>query len=563
MESNGDIVVVPSLERSIDEKSVLDDKQTGPLSSGNGNEQRTSDQIQEMSNGRLMLLATGMAVVWACTSAAILETAFILPTVGREFSLSDAKAQWIAASYMLTLGCFQVIAGRLCDVYGRKRGLLIGCFTFIIFNVLSAVMPNAIGLIILRGFTGLSSASLLPSSAGLIGILYPKGRKRTFAFTVITTGGAAGAAGGELFGGIFIQYIRWTWRACFMSLAAVTIYPLILGWWLIPSDPPITSKLSVDWLGAISLGSGLLLILLGLTISETSSKRWSTPYLPALLIGGVILLGFFIWRQRYLMRCSRREENNKPPPLIPSSLISKDARNVLMIYMASACTWAYTDSFVVFVSYLFFDVLKLKPFDAGLKLSVTFFSGSMAALVVALTISHVPPRVLMTVGCTLSLISPILFGIRKLDWKFWQCDLWAFLFAAYGTDATIAAGSSIISHTASEDDQSVAAGLFQTSCRLGFAIGLAICTLVRDTVQRQHSSQNISSSEDEANLKGLRAAFWTCSGFLMLAILSVGFGMNGWEMLDKPSSQLSSIREEGTNLKSERDKGDQVQESLV
>ncbi|EIW67477.1 hypothetical protein TREMEDRAFT_64068 [Tremella mesenterica DSM 1558] len=496
MESNGDIVVVPSLERSVDEKADIDDKQTGPLSSGNGNEQRTSDQIQEMSNGRLMLLATGMAVVWACTfstskfqSAAILETAFILPTVGREFSLSDAKAQWIAASYMLTWGCFQVIAGRLCDVYGQKRGLLIGCFTFIIFNVLSAVMPNAIGLIILRGFTGLSSALLLPSSAGLIGILYPKGRKRTFAFTVITTGGAAGAAGGELFGGIFIQYTRWTWRACFMSLAAVTIYPLILGWWLIPADPPITSKLSVDWLGAISLGSGLLLILLGLTISETSSKRWSTPYLPALLIGGVILLGFFIWRQRYLMRCSRREENNKPPPLIPSSLILKDARNVLMIYLASACTWAYTDgdewldqrpswvyrvptwapvrrsgdqtvflSFFVFVSYLYFDVLKLKPFDAGLKLSVTFFSGSMAALVVALSISHVPPRVLMTFGRTLSLISPILFGIRKLDWKFWQCDLWAFLFAAYGTDATIAAGSSIISHTASEDDQSVAAG---------------------------------------------------------------------------------------------------------
>ena len=38
-------------------------------------------------------------------------------------------------------GCFQVIAGRLCDIYGRKKGLLLGAAIWILFSVLSIFMP--------------------------------------------------------------------------------------------------------------------------------------------------------------------------------------------------------------------------------------------------------------------------------------------------------------------------------------------------------------------------------------------------------------------------------------
>lgn len=57
------------------------------------------------------------------------------------------------------------------------------------------------------------------------------------------------------------------------------------------------------------------------------------------------------------------------------------------------------------------------------------------------------------------------------------------------------------------DDQSVASALFQTCSRLGYPIGLAIATIVRDSVEK-------SRQGSEAELDGLRAAMWTCTGLI-------------------------------------------------
>ena len=56
----------------------------------------------------------------------------------------------------------------------------------------------------------------------------------------------------------------------------------------------------------------------------------------------------------------------------------------------------------MFIAYLYFDVLELDALDAGLRLGVTFFSGTVAAAMVALTITRIPPRALMSIGCLIS-----------------------------------------------------------------------------------------------------------------------------------------------------------------
>ncbi|OCF56852.1 hypothetical protein L486_05707 [Kwoniella mangroviensis CBS 10435] len=353
---------------------------------------------------------------------------------------------------------------------------------------------NLASLSVFRALAGIASAIALPASAGIIGSLYPAGRLRTLAFAAITCGGAAGAAGGEL----------------------------------------VADK-AVDWLGACAIGSSIFLLLLTFTLSETEERGWKTPHLPALLVASVLFFAVFAWRQRQLSRSAKNPYNKKPPPLIPLSLLSVKNRNLVVIYIASACTWAMTDSFFVFASYLYFDVLNLSPFQAGLRLSITFFSGTVAALVVALTSSHISPRLLMTLGCLISVVIPVIFAVRGLDWAYWKGDIWALLVIAYGTDATIAAGSTIISQTASPEDQSVASALFQTSCRLGFALGLAISTLVQTSVEKSAlSSYAISTGEQKLNalVDGLRAAQWCNAGYVALAAVLVGFGMKGWQRLD-------------------------------
>ncbi|WVQ65328.1 uncharacterized protein L199_003504 [Kwoniella botswanensis] len=499
------------------------------LENGSGRSNKSSSPVHldsppRLSNTKLFILGTGQVFIWGLTSASILETAFALPVIGVEFDLTPGEVQWVSASMMLTWGCFQLIAGRCCDVFGRKRGYLIGCLGLMLTNIISTFMPNLSSLNVFRALAGIASAIVLPASAGIIGSLYPAGKSRTLAFAAITCGGAAGAAGGELVAGVLIEWTKWTWRPCFLLIGVLTIYPLAIGFMIIPMDPPLTTDKAVDWLGASTIGSSIFLLLLTFTLSETEERGWKTPYLPALLVASLLLFTSFAWRQRQLSRWARTPDDKNPPPLIPLSLLSMNNRNLVVIYIASACTWAMTDSFFVFASYLYFDVLDLSPFQAGLRLSITFFSGNIAALVVALTISHISPRLLMTLGCMISIASPVIFAVRGLDWEYWKGDLWALLVIAYGTDATIAAGSTIISQTVSPEDQSVASALFQTSCRLGFALGLAISTLVQTSVEKSTLSSHANPIEEQklyGLVDGLRAAQWCNAGYIALAAVLV------------------------------------------
>lgn len=142
--------------------------------------------------------------------------------MARDFNVSLTDVQWVAASNMLTWvrfthfvnltdsvqGCLQLIAGRLCDVFGRKRGYIIGCVTSTLFNIMATFMPNLASLNVARALSGISAAIILPASSGLIGSLYPPGRRRTLAYAAISCGGCAGAGLGELIAGAFITTSR-------------------------------------------------------------------------------------------------------------------------------------------------------------------------------------------------------------------------------------------------------------------------------------------------------------------------------------------------------------------
>jgi MFS family permease len=81
----------------------------------------------------------------------------ILPVIAEEFGVSKSQVQWVAASNTivwvsfhsgltvlieLTLkGSLQIIAGRCCDIYGRKRAFHVGMACFVIATFLSAFMP--------------------------------------------------------------------------------------------------------------------------------------------------------------------------------------------------------------------------------------------------------------------------------------------------------------------------------------------------------------------------------------------------------------------------------------
>src|SRR6516225_9248713 len=80
-----------------------------------------------------------------------------LPRMAKDLGSSTTDLQWVISVYMLALGAFMVPAGRIGDIFGRKRALLAGVAMFGITSVLCAVAPAAPMLIAFRALQGVSS----------------------------------------------------------------------------------------------------------------------------------------------------------------------------------------------------------------------------------------------------------------------------------------------------------------------------------------------------------------------------------------------------------------------
>ena len=133
-----------------------------------------------------------------------------LPRMASEFASSAADLQWVISVYMLTLGAFMVPAGRLGDIFGRRRALLVGVTVFGLASVLCALAPTVTLLIAFRAVQGLGAALIFPVSVSVL----------TNAFDAAKSGHAIGLAYGiaglgnavgPLIGGLLTDTVGWRW----------------------------------------------------------------------------------------------------------------------------------------------------------------------------------------------------------------------------------------------------------------------------------------------------------------------------------------------------------------
>src|SRR5699024_11595942 len=78
-----------------------------------------------------------------------------LPTVGRELEVPDGYLQWVISGYLLSVGAFMLVAGRVSDLLGRRRVLLTGLAAFGAGSLCCALAPNLPLLILARVLQGI------------------------------------------------------------------------------------------------------------------------------------------------------------------------------------------------------------------------------------------------------------------------------------------------------------------------------------------------------------------------------------------------------------------------
>lgn len=191
------------------------------------------------------------------------------------------NAAWLAASYNVTQGAFVLIGGRLGEIYGHKRLLMIACAWWLVWEFAAGFAPNVIALCVFRGLSGVGGGLMTPNCVALLGITFPPGKKRNVAFGLFGAMAPVGAAGGCMFAALLGQLTEWKWEFFFPYALQV----------------PYTRNQMLTDTGRTLVGAVIFSgALLSLPWDSPQDQHGSIDYFGAYLgVGGLILFNF-VWK---------------------------------------------------------------------------------------------------------------------------------------------------------------------------------------------------------------------------------------------------------------------------
>src|ERR1700720_3275134 len=163
-----------------------------------------------------ILAVLGIAQLMVILDSTIVNIA--LPTAQHDLLFSNADRQWIVTAYSLAFGSLLLLGGRIGDIIGRKRALVIGLVGFAVASAIGGASVDFPMLVIARTVQGAFGALLAPSVLALLTTTFADPKERGKAFGIYGAIAGAGGALGLLLGGILTSYVSWRWTL-FVNLA--------------------------------------------------------------------------------------------------------------------------------------------------------------------------------------------------------------------------------------------------------------------------------------------------------------------------------------------------------
>jgi EmrB/QacA subfamily drug resistance transporter len=219
--------------------------------------------------------------------------ALAVPELQRDLSLSATGTQWIVNAYLLSLSALFAFGGRLADIAGHRRMVVIGVIVFAGASALCGATPTGelaeAWMIAFRVIQGAGAAIMFPAALAIVVAAFPVAQRgRAMAIFFGITG--ALTAVGPLAGGYLTE---WTWRSIFWINVPVAIIALVLTARAKPADDRRPGP--IDWPGTALIAAGMGLAVLGL--QQSSAWGWDDPVTWACIVAGLLLLAAFVMRQ--------------------------------------------------------------------------------------------------------------------------------------------------------------------------------------------------------------------------------------------------------------------------
>ncbi|GIM97519.1 MFS transporter [Paractinoplanes toevensis] len=207
----------------------------------------------------------------------------VLPTIQQDLHTSTGTVTWVLTAWLLAASVATPLVGRIADMIGKDRALLMALAAIAVGCLVAALAPNIGVLIVARVLQGLGGA-VFPVSFGIIRDEFPPQRV-TSAVGVMAAVIATGSGLGIVLAGPIVGALDWRWLF-WIPMAVVTVVG-VLAWRVVPASPVRTPG-KVNWLSAVLLSAWLVALLLPL--SKGTAWGWGSGRTIGLLVAAAVLL---------------------------------------------------------------------------------------------------------------------------------------------------------------------------------------------------------------------------------------------------------------------------------
>ncbi|MEO9229368.1 MAG: MFS transporter [Devosia sp.] len=398
------------------------------------------------------LAALSLAMLLPSLGTSIANVA--LPTLAASFEAPFHDVQWVVVSYLLAITTLIVSIGRLGDLLGRRRLLLVGIGLFAAASVASIFSPNLGVLIATRTMQGIGAAIMMALTIALVRDAVSPDRTGS-AMGLLGTVSAVGTALGPSLGGLLISWSGW--QAVFAFMAIIGTLTFFLGQRLFPADAatghrPVSSDIAGTLLLAVSLGS--------YSLSATLGGAAPGP-MSAILLGmaAIGIVAFVV------------VESRSSAPLIQLERLRDASLGAGLVAMALVSTIMMA-TLVVGPFYLS-QVLRLSPVWTGLVMSIGPIVAALTGIPAGRMVDQLGPSVVtlsglggVVAGSALMAVLPASFGVAGYVGSL------ALITAGYALFQ--AANNTAIMDGATKSHRGVTSALLGLSRNLGLVTGASV-----------------------------------------------------------------------------------------
>lgn len=207
---------------------------------------------------KLVFFIVSMALFMASVDQTIVATA--LPAIQHELHAQINWSGWTITIYALGQTLAMPLAGKISDMYGRKKVFLISAVVFTASSLACGFAGDIYLLVVLRMIQALGGGAFMPSATGIVADHF--GSRRDKAIGMFTSILPIGGIVGPIIGGVFVAF--WSWRGIFLVNVPIGIALIAMVIKFVPASAPRTTG-RIDVRGVSLLGVLILAAMFGIT----------------------------------------------------------------------------------------------------------------------------------------------------------------------------------------------------------------------------------------------------------------------------------------------------------